>query len=108
MNVLLARFRIKDGKESEALEAMRTMVQRVRDGEPGCLAYVCHRSVADPSEIVWYEVYEDDAALGAHGSSEYMRAFGRSLPDIVDMTQIKIERLERLDGFVRESLPQAT
>ena len=108
MIVLLARFRIKDGKESEALEAMRTMVERVRDGEPGCLAYVCHRSVSEPSEIVWYEVYEDDAALGAHGGSEHMKAFGRSLPEIVDVTQIKIERLERLDGFVRESLPQAT
>jgi quinol monooxygenase YgiN len=108
MIVLLARFRIKDGKESEALEAMRTMAQRVRESEPGCLAYIWHRSFAEPSEIVSYEVYENDAALGAHGSSEHMKAFGQSLPDIVDVTQIKIERLERLDGFVRESLPQAT
>ena len=37
-----------------------------------------------------------------------MKAFGQRLPDIVDVTQIKVERLERLDGFVRESFPQAT
>jgi quinol monooxygenase YgiN len=100
----MARFRVLDGKQDEALEVMRAMVQRVRDGEPGCLAYVCHRSFAEPAEIVWYEAYEDEAALGAHGGSEHMQAFRQRLPDVVDLTQIKLERLERLDGFVRESL----
>ena len=108
MMVILARFRIRDGKESEALKAMRAMAEQVRDGEPGCLAYLCHRSFAEASEIVWYEVYENDAALAAHSGSEYMKAFGQRLPEIVDLTQIKVERLERLDGFVRESFPQAT
>jgi quinol monooxygenase YgiN len=108
MIVMLARFRMKDGRESEALEAAHTMVQSVRDGEPGCLAYVCHRSLAEPSEIVWYEVYDDQAALNAHAGSEHMQAFRQRLPDVVDLTQIKLEGLERLDGFVRESLPQAT
>ena len=104
MIVIAARFRVLDGKENEALEAMRAMVQAVRGGEPGCLAYVCHRSFAEPAEIVWYEAYEDEGALGAHGGSEHMQAFRQRLPDIVDLTQIKLERLERLDGFVRESL----
>ena len=104
MIVITARFRVLDGKENEALEAMRAMVQKVRDGEPGCLAYVCHRSFAEPAEIVWYEAYEDEAALGAHGGSEHMQAFRQRLPEVVDLTQIKLERLERLDGFVRESL----
>lgn len=108
MIIMIARFRIKEGKDSEALEAMRTMAQRVQDKEPGCLAYVSHRSSAEPSEIVFYEVYENDAALGAHGASEHMQTFRQSLPDIVDLTQIKLERLERLDGFVRESLAAAT
>jgi quinol monooxygenase YgiN len=84
------------------------MAERVRDAEPGCLVYLCHRSFAEPPEIVWYEVYENDAALTVHGGSEHMQAFGQRLPDIVDVTQIKVERLERLDGFVRESFPQAT
>ena len=108
MIVILARFRLKDGKESEALKAMRTMAEQVRAGEPGCLAYLCHRSFAEPSEIVWYEVYENDAALAVHGGSEYMKAFGQRLPEIVDVTHIKVERLDRLDGFVRASFPQAT
>ena len=108
MIVILARFRLRDGKESEALKAMHTMAEQVRDGEAGCLAYLCHRSFAEPSEIVWYEVYEDDAALAAHSSSEHMQAFRQRLPETVDVTQIKLERLERLNGFVRESFPQAT
>jgi hypothetical protein len=33
-----------------------------------------------------------------------MQAFRQRLPEVVDLTQIKLERLERLDGFVRESL----
>jgi quinol monooxygenase YgiN len=108
MIVILARFVIREGKQNEALEAVRTMSEQVRAGEPGCLVYLCHRSLAEPSEIVWYEVYEDDAAVATHGGSEHMKAFGRRLPDIVDVTQIKVERLERVDGFVRESFPQAT
>jgi transposase-like protein len=51
---------------------------------------------------------ESDAALAAHGGGEHMQAFGQRLPDIVDVSQIKVERLERLDGFVRESFAQAT
>lgn len=108
MIVMLARFRVKDGKENEALEAARTMVQRVREAEPGCLAYLCHRSQAEPSDLVWYEVYEDPAALTAHGGSEHMQAFRQRLPDIVDVTQVKLEMLERVEGFVRDSFPQAT
>ena len=108
MIVLLARFRMKEGKENEALEAMRAMAQNVHEGEPGCLAYICHRSSSEPSELVWYEVYEDEAALGAHGASEHMKAFGRRLPELVDLSQIKLERLERIDGFVRESLSKPT
>jgi quinol monooxygenase YgiN len=108
MIVILARFRVKDGKENEALEAMRAMAERVHEGEPGCLVYLIHRSFAEPSEIVWYEAYESDAALAAHGGSEHMKAFRQGLPDVVDVAQIKLERLERLDGFVRESFPQAT
>lgn len=108
MIVMLARFRVKDGRENEALEAARAMVEKVREAEPGCLAYLCHRSQAEPSDLVWYEVYEDPAALTAHGSSEHMQAFRQRLPDIVDVTQVKLEMLERLDGFVRESFPQAT
>jgi quinol monooxygenase YgiN len=108
MIVILARFLIRDGKESKALEAVHTMAERVRDAEPGCLVYLCHRSSAKPSEIVWYEVYEDDTALAAHSRSEHMQAFGQRLPDIVDVSQIKVERLERVDGFVREAFPKAT
>lgn len=32
MNVILARFHVKDGKESEALEAVRAMAEQVRAG----------------------------------------------------------------------------
>ncbi|MGB6837655.1 MAG: hypothetical protein WBF66_08130 [Dehalococcoidia bacterium] len=44
----------------------------------------------------------------AHGGSEHMQAFRQRLPELVDVTQVKLEVLERVDGFVRESLPQAT
>jgi len=37
-----------------------------------------------------------------------MQAFRQRLPELVDVTQVKLEILERVDGFVRESFPQAT
>jgi len=37
--------------------------------EPGCLAYDLHQSLTDPTEFMFYERWESDAALAAHAVS---------------------------------------
>ncbi len=98
---IVARFKVQAGKEDEALERLREMVGSVQAQEPGALAYICHRSQDDPSEIVFFEVYADDAALQAHGRTPHMGEFRAGFAQLFDASQVKIDLLERVDGFVR-------
>lgn len=101
MVTIIARFKVQAGKEDEALERLRKMVEAVQAEEPGALAYICHRSQEDPSEIVFFEVYADDAAFQAHGQTPHMGEMRASFAQLFDPSQVKIERLERVAGFAR-------
>ena len=101
MNTIIARIKIKDGKEDEALAALKKMAEGVEANEPGTLAYVIHRSIDDPSEIVFFELYKDDDASKAHSQGDSMKAFQSGFADLFDVSQVKIERLDRVAGVVR-------
>ena len=101
MNTVIARIKIKEGKKDEAVAALEKMAAGVSEKEPGTLAYVIHRSVDDPSEVVFFEVYSDDEASKSHTTGEPMKAFQSGFADIFDVSQVKIERLERIGGIVR-------
>jgi quinol monooxygenase YgiN len=101
VNTIFARLTIKDGKEDEALEALKKMAAGVDEKEPGTLAYVIHRSLDNPSEIVFFELYTDDEASKAHRGGESMRAFGAAFGELFDASQTKIERLDRVAGVLR-------
>ena len=101
MNTIIARIKIKDGKEDEAIAALKKMADGVEANEPGTLAYVIHRSIDDPSEIVFFELYQDDEAAKAHSGGESMKAFQSGFADIFDVAQVKIERLNRVAGVLR-------
>ena len=98
------RARIQAAKEEEALQDLRTLVEGVQANEPGALAYIFHRSQDDPSEIVFFEIYTDDAAFQAHRQTPHMAEHGSSFADLFDAPKTKIEQLERLSGFVRPEL----
>jgi quinol monooxygenase YgiN len=98
---VIARFRIKEGKEEEALERLRAMAAAVEANEPGALAYVCHRAIDDPAEVIFFEVYKDDEAFGGHMQTPHMGEMRAAFGEVFDPTQLKIERLERVGGFAR-------
>jgi quinol monooxygenase YgiN len=101
LNTIIARIKIKEGKEDDALAALKTMAEGVEANEPGTLAYVIHKSMDDPSEIVFFEMYTDDEASKAHSTGDSMKAFQAGFADIFDVSAVKIERLERVVGVVR-------
>lgn len=101
MITVLFRMKIRDGKEEEALAKVSALAEAVQANEPGTLAYVVHRNQEDPSEIVFFERYADDAAREAHGQTAHMGAMRENFAEIFDTASIKIERLDRIAGEVR-------
>jgi quinol monooxygenase YgiN len=101
VNTIIASFRVIEGKEAEADEAIAKQAAAVEANEPGTLAYVFHRHAKDPALITVFEVYKDDDASNAHRGSEHMAAFGKLFGTIFDPGSVKIERHDRVGGFIR-------
>jgi quinol monooxygenase YgiN len=101
LETVIARLKIKDGKEDDALKKLEAMAGAVEQNEPNALAYAVHRIKDDPSQIVFFEMYQDEEALKSHNQTDHMKKFQENFGDVFDLTQIKIERLERVGGFVR-------
>lgn len=75
MITVIATLKVKPGQEETLVAGMQKMIAHVQANEPGTLAYVLHRSTADSTTFVVYEVYADQAAFATHGASEPMQEF---------------------------------
>jgi quinol monooxygenase YgiN len=80
---VIAKVKVKPGSESQFQSAADKMLAHVRENEPDTLTYLLHRAQGDPTEFVFYEVYADQAALAAHGSSPAMQEFFAAIGGIV-------------------------
>lgn len=101
MNTVIATFRIVEGKEAEANEAMQKHAAAVEANEPGVLTYIFTRAAKDPAQVTVFEVYADDEASAAHRAADHQKAFGSLFGTIFDLTTVKILRQDRVAGFSR-------
>lgn len=64
---------IKPDKVNDFLKAMETDVKQSRDKavDPGCLRFDLLRDSTDTQRFIMYEVYEDNAAVEAHQTSDH-------------------------------------
>jgi quinol monooxygenase YgiN len=69
MITVIAKMKIRAGQEQAAERALAEMAEYVRANEPGTLRYVLHRAIGDPTTLLMYEQYADQAALDTHGAS---------------------------------------
>jgi quinol monooxygenase YgiN len=74
MLALIANFTVRAGDEAKTREYMRIMQEHTRR-EPGCRQYIGHQSQEDPRRFVFYELYDDEAALQFHRSSPHYEKF---------------------------------
>ncbi len=96
----LAKFKLNMDKEADGLQALKDLCAAVEQNEPGVLAYVCCRSVKNPDEIVFFEVYKDDEALKAHGKTAHMAKMRTAFVTLF-RPPIEVTRLDRIAGFTR-------
>ncbi|MBV9662192.1 MAG: antibiotic biosynthesis monooxygenase [Acidimicrobiales bacterium] len=74
----IAKIVTAPGKRAEALTVLQRMVDQTKN-EPGTEIYVFHEDMSDDVTIWTYELYTDQAARDAHGSSPAMAAIGPAL-----------------------------
>jgi quinol monooxygenase YgiN len=84
---MLARLKVKDGKGDELVKAFGPIFEQV-DREPGTEVYALNRAKDDPNVFWFYELYTDDSALAAHGSSDAMTKVGPSLGPLIAESEL--------------------
>ena len=79
--VLKATWIANEGSEQIVLDALERLSPLSR-AEPGCRFYQAYRDLAEPRVFHIFEIYDDDAAVEAHGASEHVRtyALGQAIP----------------------------
>lgn len=97
MVTVIAKLKIQPGKEAAFEEAARGLVAHVKANEPETRTYLLHRSTADPTEYVFYEVYTDQGALATHGGSAPMAQFFGAVGTMV-AGRPEITMYEEIDG----------
>lgn len=83
MITIIAKLKVKEGKEDAMKDAMREAAEKVRANEPGNLAYVPHQSQADPTIFLFYEKYKDQEALDLHRQQDHFKAFSGKMGGIL-------------------------
>ena len=69
MIILIAKVKVKDGKMEEAVKALKEIVPKIKEAEPGCLVYVPHTVRGEDNTIIFYEKYRDEEALKVHSGN---------------------------------------
>ena len=71
---LTAAMTFKEPVDATVLDALAALAAAVRQ-EPGCLEYSAHVHTQDPRRVLFYERWQDQAALGVHGAAAALTNF---------------------------------
>jgi quinol monooxygenase YgiN len=92
MLALIAKLNVAAGKEEDFEKVMLELVAGVRANEPGNKLYTLTKS--DKGEYFVLELYDDEAALRAHGQSAHFKAAGAKFAGLMsgraEITRLKV------------------
>jgi quinol monooxygenase YgiN len=73
---VIATLKVQDGKGEEFEGVFRDLAAQVRANEKGNKLYQVFKSRKEANTYIVMEIYEDQAALEAHGGSAHFKAAG--------------------------------
>ena len=100
---VVVTFKIKAGKEADAVALVKELTAAVEKNETDVLAYVAHRDAADPMKITFIEMYKDQAAVQAHRTDPAVQAALPKFGEIFESGAPEVKNLTRVAGFTRAS-----
>jgi quinol monooxygenase YgiN len=92
---VIATIPVQEGKNEDFEAVFNELAAQVLANEPGCRFYALNRSKSNPQIYKVLESYDDQAALEAHGKTEYFRAANGKLAGMVSGAP----EIEYLDGI---------
>lgn len=66
MIALIVNLQVHPDRLQQFLEAIKENATRTFEDEPGCRYFDVTQDVKDPHRFVFYELYDDEAAIEAH------------------------------------------
>jgi quinol monooxygenase YgiN len=87
--VVVGSFAARDGREAEATEAFRALVDPTH-AEDGCILYALHRGHDDPRKLAFIERWESKELLEAHLGSDHVKAILARADDLFASADITV------------------
>ena len=114
MYPLISVWTVLPERRDEAIEALKNLAVKVQSREPNTLMYTVHvpdmtqSNLPTPStdEIIFYEVYRDEAAFKAHVNGDtfvgFVKEYGDCFLQSNGKPYVTLKVMNRIAGFVRE------
>ena len=80
--MIVAKLNVKPDKVKAFTEAAKEIIEK-SNKEPGCKSYQLYQDPYDNTKFVFVEEYKNQAAVDAHFASDYFKAFGPKISDLV-------------------------
>ncbi len=81
---IIARLRTKPGQADAFAAQTSTMAKTVAAVEPDNIFYNVYRAADDENQFIALELYENQAAVDAHGASDHVAASMETVPDMLE------------------------
>ncbi|MBU6207945.1 MAG: antibiotic biosynthesis monooxygenase [Alphaproteobacteria bacterium] len=93
MIALIVKLDVHPEHLAAFLDAISEQAERSFNDEPGCLYFDVTQNRTNPASFIFYEVYQDDAALDAHRNTPHFARW-REAADlyVVKGSQVNIVR----------------
>ena len=75
---VIAKIPAAPGQRDQLVAALQAALATAEQ-EPGTLRYILHEDAADADTLWFYEMYTDQDALTAHGTSDAFKALGAAM-----------------------------
>ena len=88
--MITARLSVKPDKITDFIAAAREIIEK-SNKESGCNFYQLYQDPYDNSRFIFVEEYKNQAAVDTHFATDYFKAFGPKISDLVSVpADIKI------------------
>ena len=80
--IIVAEITAKAGKAEELKEILLSMLAPSR-AEAGCVSYTLHQDPKRPEELLFYEIWKDQAAFDFHCDTPHFKQLGPAIEPII-------------------------